>query len=109
METIWKILNLKRTPSNDLVIEVNYSITFKLENEIDKRFGAVTLEGDANDPNFVPYSDLTEEMVIGWVKSMLGSESISALESKLQEELQSIIDKKNNPEFIQENPWISLD
>jgi len=106
METIWKITNLKRIPGNDLVIEAEYGVTFKLEDEMDRRFGVVTLEGDANDPNFVPYADLTEELVIGWVKSVLGAESVAALEGQLQEELQGRIDKKNNPEFIEENPFV---
>lgn len=106
METIWKITNLKRIPGDDLVIEAEYGVTFKLEDEMDRRFGVVTLEGDANDPNFVPYADLTEELVIGWVKSTLGAESIAALEGQLQEELQGRIDEKNNPEFIEENPFV---
>jgi len=106
METIWKITNLKRIPGNDLVIEAEYGVTFKLEDEMDRRFGLVTLEGDSNDPNFIPYENLTEDIVIGWVKSVLGAESIAALESELQQELQSRIDEKNNPEFIEENPFV---
>lgn len=105
MKTIWKITNLKRIPDNDLVIEAEYGVTFELGDEMDRRFGVVTLEGDANDPNFVPYTDLTEELVIGWVKSTLGAESIAALEGQLQEELQGRIDEKNNPEFLEENPF----
>jgi hypothetical protein len=105
METNWKILNLKRLPNNDLVTEVTYVINFKLENQEDRHIGNVKLEGDINDPNFIPYEDLTEAKVLEWVKSSIGEEKITQLETSFSTRLQERIDRINNPEVLQGIPW----
>lgn len=105
METNWKILNLKRKPSSGLVIEVTYVMNFKLQDESDRKIGVIELEGDENDPNFVPFEELTEEIVLDWVKSNLGEEKIEEIESKHQSIMEDRIYKKSNPEFLQGLPW----
>jgi hypothetical protein len=105
METNWKILNLKRVPSNDLVTQVSYVINFKLENQEDRHIGSIELEGDVTDPNFIPYENLTEAKVLEWVKSSIGEEKITELETSFSTRLQERIDRINNPEFLQGTPW----
>jgi len=54
--------------------------------------------------NFIPYSDLTEEIIIGWIKETLGANKVSSLEKSIQ----AIIDSKINPPVAPENtplPW----
>jgi hypothetical protein len=105
MQTDWKIINTKRLPNNDLVTEVTYVINFKLENEQDRHIGFVKLEGDINDSNFIPYEDLTEAKVLDWVKSKIGEEKITELETSFSNRLQEKIDRVKNPEVLTGVPW----
>lgn len=105
METKWKILELKRKPDNGLVFEVTYVMNFKLENKEDRQIGVIRLEGDPNSPDFVPYENLTEEIVLNWVQSKIGEVKISEIESSFQTRLQEKIDREKNPEFLTGKPW----
>ncbi len=105
METNWKIVNLKRDPNNGLVFEVTYIMNFKLQEESDRKVGMITLEGDPNDKDFVPFEQLTEEIIIDWVKDVLGEEEINKTKSEHETRMQERIDRKTNPEFLQGLPW----
>lgn len=105
MTTTWKIAQLKRNPSTDLVIEVTYIINFLHEEVSDRKVGVVTLTGDPADPAFIPYEELTEEIVINWVKDDLGAEAISEIEAEFLAKLEEVLEKKNNPEFLMGTPW----
>jgi hypothetical protein len=105
MKTTTKIAGLKRKPTTGLVFEVTYIMNFELENETDRKVGMIEFEGNVNDPNFVPFEDLTEETVLGWVTATLGEEEISAIETEFETRLQERIDKKANPEFLTGTPW----
>jgi hypothetical protein len=53
---------------------------------------------------FVPYEDLTEEMVIAWIKESLGEEGVLLIEASIQGQ----IDSQINPPVSPENtplPW----
>jgi len=105
MNTTTKIANLKRKPTTGLVFEVTYIMNFELENETDRKVGMIEFEGNETDPNFVPFKDLTEEIVLGWVTATLGEEQISALKTEFETRLQERITKKANPEFLIGTPW----
>ena len=105
MTTNWKIANIKRIPSNGLVIEVTYIMNFVLSGKQTRHVGSVTLTGDPQDPNFVPYENLTEQIVIGWVQDDLGTQRIDEITSDAQTSLQAQIDRENNPEFLTGLPW----
>ena len=105
METTWKVLELKRKPDTGLVIEVTWVMNFDLNGEKDRHIGSIKLEGDVNDPNYVPYEDLTEEIVLGWIQSDLGEEKIAEIKSSVQSRLEERIERENNPEFLTGKPW----
>lgn len=105
MTTTWKIAQLKRNPSNGLVFEVTFIMNFELENETDRHVGSVTLEGDPTSETFVPYEELTELIVLDWVKEELTQSKITEIESSMESRLQEIIEKKTNPEFLTGTPW----
>jgi hypothetical protein len=105
MKTTTKIANLKRKPTTGLVFEVTYIMNFELENETDRKVGMITFEGDETDPNFVPFEELTEETVLGWVTTTLGEEEIAKIEAEFKTRLQERIDKKASPEFLTGTPW----
>jgi hypothetical protein len=100
-----KIANLKRVPSTGLVTEVTYIMNFSLESETDRKVGTIELQGDVNDPEFVLYENLTEEIVDGWVTQALGQETITAIETEFETRLQARIDAKTNPQYLTGTPW----
>lgn len=105
MTTTWKIAQLKRIPDTGLVTYVTYIMNFELEGEIDRLVGSITLTGDINDPDFIPFENLTEEDVIAWVQADLGAVEISTIEADYQAQLEERILNKQNPEFLEGTPW----
>jgi hypothetical protein len=106
MTTDWKIANVKSKSDNGLVIEVTYIMNFKLEDKEDRHVGMVTLEGDPESPNFVPYEELTQEIVLGWIQNELGQTKIDEITSSMQTRLQERIDREKNPPFKTGLPWM---
>jgi hypothetical protein len=51
--------------------------------------------------NLIPYEDLTQEIVIGWVKTALGEEGLTSME----EALSSQIEEQNSPKMSHGTPW----
>jgi len=105
MTTTWKIAQLKRIPDTGLVTYVTYIMNFELGGEIDRLVGSITLTGDVNDPDFIPFENLTEEDVIAWVQANLGEVEISTIEADYQAQLEERILNKQNPEFLEGTPW----
>jgi len=68
----WKI-DIMRELNNDLgvVSEVSYSVHSTNGNISTKSGSTVELKTE-NIENFISYEDLTEEIVLGWVKERLG-------------------------------------
>lgn len=105
MTTTWKIFDTRYQVSNGLVIKVVYGCTVRLENLIDRKVGELELVGDPNSPDFIPYENLTEEIVVGWVKTALGAAEVSSIESALQT---SVTEQKAIQDAITEKsglPW----
>lgn len=85
MTTTWQILDTQSQIADGLITNVSYMCRVQLEREMDMKVETLTLEGDPTSTNFIPFSDLTEENLIGWVKSILGEETVTAIETQLQE------------------------
>jgi hypothetical protein len=54
------------------------------------------------DEPLVPYSDLTEELVIGWVKDTMGAEQVASYESAIDKHIADIV---NPPIVSNPLPW----
>ena len=105
MTTEFKIIQLKRDPQDGLVIEVTYTINFNHGGLSDRYVGSETLTGDTSSPDFIPFTALTEAVVITWIEEVLGAEKIAAIENEKLASLQAKVDKINNPEFLLGKPW----
>jgi len=84
MTITWKIEQMDRQTSDGLVTTVhwraNASETVGEETYAATSYGSVGLtEGDT----IVPFANLTEAVVIGWVKDQLGTETVTSTESGL--------------------------
>ena len=61
---------------------------------------AIALDPD----NYIPYADLTEAEVIGWVKNALGADRVAYFESNV---MQQLADQINPPVVVLPLPWPS--
>ena len=89
-----KIEKIKRYADNDLVFEVRFNVISKEGGLIANKRGKVTLEGDPDSPDFIPFSELKEEDVKAWIRAEV---DVDAIEAEVQQILE---DKKSNTETV---------
>ena len=77
--------------------KVIFNVHWRVEKE-DKDYSASSYGTQSlnteNIENFIPYDDVTSEMVEGWVKDAMGEEEVSNIESNLDQQIEN---KKNPP------------
>lgn len=98
----WTVENMKRTTSEGLVVEVLYRVIAKEGGIIADHRGKVNLEGDLESPDFVPFEKLTEEQVLGWVKSEV---DVPAKEADVQAILDAKAEKVAAKTTLSGLPW----
>jgi hypothetical protein len=99
--TTWKIASLDRETADGYVFTAHYTV-----NATDKTYsaGAYGSIGFERPETLVPFADLTEEQVIGWVKEALGGdEKVAEIEAALQ----SQINEQRTPTKASGTPWAS--
>ena len=81
----WKVSNLDRTLSDGRVNTVHYTVDARSDDEVysSGAYGSIGLEGDV----VTPYADLTEEVVVGWVKAALGEDKVTEVQAALDAQL----------------------
>ena len=97
MTTTWGVSDMVRYQSSGLVYEVNYTVTSTLEDFTYTDYGTVNVSGNPSSPDFIPYNDLTENTVIGWVQDVLGSSGVASIENDHSIVLQDMINTAQNP------------
>jgi len=65
----WKIYDLKRIIADGVVTEVTYACESEYSGSGTRKIGNLIVSGDVSDPDFIPYEDLTQIDVLGWVDS----------------------------------------
>ena len=74
---IWKIVSLERKSADGFVTTAHWTCS-----DVDGEFSGSTYGSIGFDGELVtPYEQLTEEMVIGWVKAAMGEETVAAHEA----------------------------
>ena len=103
----WKVANLDRTTADGKVNTVHYTVN-ALSDQVDPNsesggfysagaYGSLGFDGEVT----TPFADLTEEVVIGWVKEQFGAEKVAEIEAALQAQ----IDEKVAPTKAAGVPW----
>ena len=77
----WQIKELKRTVSDGVVNHLKFNL-YSTHNEYTniEKFN-LDITGSLSDENFVPFSDLTEDIVFGWITSSMDTSAIEVLSS----------------------------
>jgi hypothetical protein len=94
----WNIANLERETSDGYVYTAHYTVNAADDTYSSGAYGSLGLErGDT----LVPFADLTEATVVGWVKEKLTAEKVTEIEAVLQTQL----DEQRQPTKAGGLPW----
>lgn len=96
----WHIANLERETADGYVFTAHYTVDAE---DGTYRAGAYGSVGFERPDNLIPFADLTEATVIGWVKEKLGDEAVANVEAALQSQL----DEQHSPSKASGLPWAS--
>jgi myo-inositol-hexaphosphate 3-phosphohydrolase len=96
MNFTWNVVQMDRLTSDGFVVTVHYTV-----NAVDGEFTASTygtVGYTQGEGSYVPYNQLTETEVVGWVQESLGKDTVEA-------SLTAQIEAQKNP--VQETglPW----
>jgi hypothetical protein len=91
----WNIVNLERETDDGCVFTAHYTVDANDGTYTASAYGSLGLE---RPETLVPFAQLTEAIVIGWVQDKLNVEEIEAT-------LQARLDKKHAPTKAAGVPW----
>jgi hypothetical protein len=102
METVftWRVANLERETSDGYVYTAHYTIDANDGTYSAGAYGSLGLERPEED-EMIPFTQLTEEIVVGWVKEKLTEEKVEEVEAALQAQL----DEQHSPSKAVGLPW----
>jgi len=83
-----QINDLKRDPSNNVVVSVQWDIVVNHEDAIiSKSFNHDLPHKDPDDDSFLNYDDLSEDDVVQWISEIVGEDFIFQQEEKMRERI----------------------
>jgi len=94
----WTIANLERNVADGGVTVAHWRVTEVDGDYSASSYGTVGFEPDASDPSFVPYDNLTESDVLGWVWAEVDQAATEAA-------LTANIEADKNPVSADGMPW----
>ena len=93
----WSIQNMDRLTSDNFVVTVHYNVSAVDDTYTAGTYGTISYTQTPGE-TYIPYDELTQPIVVGWVQEALGKDTVEA-------SLQGQIDALKNP--VQESglPW----
>ena len=94
---LWQIVQMERLTSDGFVVTVHYNVS-AVDGDYQASTYGTTSYTQTPGETYIPYADLTQPIVVGWVQEALGKDTVEA-------SLQGQIDALKNP--VQESglPW----
>ena len=101
----WQIRTMYtvQSPDPDYVVTAFYVYTGNQDGTTSSLESSVKF-ASVQQPNFIPYDQLTEATVIGWVQSSLGEEGIAALQLSIQGRIDQLLNPPATP-AVTPLPW----
>jgi len=96
----WKVLSLYTETiagEQNYVVIANYEVV-GVDGQYTSSINDSARFSTANVDNFIPYQDLTNDIVIGWIQSLLGVDGVANYESSIQGQIDSQINPPVTPE-----------
>jgi hypothetical protein len=79
------IVQLERSIPDGVVFTAHWIASLTEDEHIASTYGSVELEQKSpDDSDFIPFDDLTEEVVIGWVQAKIGEDIEATLNRHMQ-------------------------
>jgi len=99
MEFTWNVVQMDRLTSDSFVVTVHYTVNAVDGDYTAFTYGTVSYTQEP-DEQYIPYDELTEAEVVGWVQDSLGKDIVEA-------SLTAQIELEKNP--VQETglPWVA--
>jgi hypothetical protein len=94
----WAIANLERETADGFVFTAHYTVNASDGTYSSGAYGSLGFE---RPDNLIPFSELTEEVVVDWVKEHFGAEKVAEIEAALQAQ----IDEQRAPSKASGVPW----
>jgi len=94
----WKIASLERETADGFVYTAHYTVDVE---DGTYRAGAYGSIGFERPETLIPYADLTEEIVVGWVQAALGEEKVQEVAQALLTQLS----EQREPTKASGVPW----
>ena len=91
------------TPEPDFVVNIMWTLTGTDGTnaaEVSGNTEKAQVEGD----DFIPYADLTETQVLGWVQEALGADGIASYQANVDGQINSIVNPPVSP-TVEPLPW----
>lgn len=98
---MWEILNMTRIPDSGYVVEIvtRYQIIDE-EYEIESHQILLTKYEIKDDAGFIPFDDLTSEIVLNWVFDDIGETQKQIIENKVETDILEQKDEIINPKIL---------
>ena len=93
----WKIVSLERKTADGFVTTAHWTCSDVDGDYSGSTYGSLGLSGELT----IPYENLTEEVVIGWVKASMGEETVAAHEAAVAAQ----IAEAKAPAVATGTPW----
>ena len=95
MATTWKINNVMvyntLDGNSDVIYLVNYNVTATDDNGNVYVLPEEAMIDTSSITDFVPFEDLTEEVVLGWVTTNLGAGAVAAIDQAAENALSNML------------------
>jgi len=97
----WAVNNMTRVINDGFVIVVDWSCTASATGVQGAFYGGQsTYTNNPDEPGFIPYDQLTKEVVLGWVYDSLGDQK-----AEIEAGLTAKVEKQLNPVTANGLPW----
>lgn len=98
METTWIVAQLERNLPDNGVVVAHWRVSAVDGEYSASAYGTAGFMPDPSSPDFIPYADLTEADVLGWVWASVDKDETEA-------NLTAQIDAQKNPTTAAGTPW----
>ena len=98
----WEISNIERLDSNDVITLIYWRCLSNKGEYLAKKVGELTLTGSPSNEGFIPFENITEEIVQGWVTSNVDK---SFYENLNTEDINEIEALDTEPSISEGLPW----
>lgn len=98
---VWAINNMERKTNDGFVLVAYWTCTATQDGQSYQVYGSQSFPYDPSEPDFVPYDELTEDMVVGWTKAAMGPERVAQQEEAATRQLEGIL----HPTTASGVPW----